>query len=288
MEIQQTGIKRFIKKYEDVLPLCKFVVEVVIAVVGVFVACSANQISKAQKEIEEKAALPIIDLESVYDEEGNVREVSIVNTGGSLSDLSVEIFPFALLCEGQKAWAIPLYKMYTSPDNEPTKGTKENCFPLQYLQYKPHTNYGALLKISDRSPDLLQFFSIINELEYSPRNNVGNLYIDYYLSLRYKNLINSEFITEEYYIHSGHSWKPIVKNFFLPVGISRIKQNTWEETVLNKLKEERASETKEYVTRNIIYADSDFDKEHLVDVLTSWKDNEDFIIPDFPQEYLRW
>lgn len=291
MEIQQTGIKKFIKNHEGVLPLCKFVVEVVIAVAGVFVACSANQISEAQKEIEEKEALPIIDLESTYDDNGNVCAASIINTGGSLSDLTVEIFPFALLYDEQKVLVLPLYKMYTAPGLESPKGTKENCFPLQFLQYKPHTNNGVLLKISEDSFEIAHLFDLLNNLKYNRLKTAIQIHFDYFLSLHYKDQINSEQITEEYYIHTGHNWGSLLNDLpFLPVGISRVKQDTWEETALNKLKDERSSETeaKEYVIKNIIHADGTYDEEHLIDVLNTWMTNERFKIEDFPQEYIYW
>ena len=67
-----------------------------LTVASICIAFSANQINKDQKQLEEKMARPIIDLESEYDEFGRVREVSIINTGGRLESFNVEIVPFVV------------------------------------------------------------------------------------------------------------------------------------------------------------------------------------------------
>ena len=139
--------------FETIMALSLSIAGVVLAYSSNRIARIQNEISAAQRDIELEASSPIIDLESEYDEHGNINKVNVINSGGHLDTVDVEIYPYVwydmILLRGRKDMVIS-----NSFDN----GSRiEYCRPVLfggnglneeiYKTYTPHIKTGVLLSI---------------------------------------------------------------------------------------------------------------------------------------------
>lgn len=71
------------------------IVMVILTIAGIFVSCSANSITQRQASLEEALAMPIINIETVYNEDHTqIQEVNIFNDGSAIQNFVFEVIPY--------------------------------------------------------------------------------------------------------------------------------------------------------------------------------------------------
>lgn len=71
------------------------IVMVALTVAGIFVSCSANKITQRQASIEEALAMPIINIETVYnDDHTQIHGINIFNDGSAVQNFEFEVIPY--------------------------------------------------------------------------------------------------------------------------------------------------------------------------------------------------
>lgn len=140
------GIKKFCQSNKIIFDT---VLAIILSFMGIMVSCTANHIENTQNailmeqnKINMKMAGPTIDLEPVYDDEGKVTRIDIMNNGGSLNEKEVSVFP---------------YINYGVVKGKRSYSKREGVVPIKYQTYGKekeayktvsyHTNNGVLFTI---------------------------------------------------------------------------------------------------------------------------------------------
>lgn len=238
------------------------IIAVIALLVSFFTAYTANNISEGQRDIAQQAESPLIDLETEYDEDGHVKKVGVVNTGGVLEDMEIEIFPYVfydLFYSDQKhnsdeyEYIKPLGVVpieLTVIDFE--RDYVDNKADLEKRQYKitsPHTKIGTLFEI--QNTDLMNHISEmmksdISKQLYSLKIESGrlvlndnledqddccffsNLSFEYIIKIQYSSLISEDENTECFRVSTGIGYGNDITS-----GVTKIKKGTWVSNIYN-------------------------------------------------------
>ena len=88
-------VRRFLK---DNKIFFETVVMVSLTAIGIFVSITANSILQKQTNIEAALAKPIINVEAVYNDNGDViQQLNITNDGSAVRNVDIEVIPYYFL-----------------------------------------------------------------------------------------------------------------------------------------------------------------------------------------------
>lgn len=233
------------------------IVAIIISVISIFVAIKTNRIEQDQKEIAQIAASPFIDVASEYDEDGNVTRVEIVNTGGLLKDIRIEIFPYiyySMLYGQGGTLALGVYPIELEYDDSGVDYTELGMRDYKIGQYKilaTHTKVGSLYEV--RNTDLMGYISKMmanvkeervfyverkeGEENIVDSNNqsttsyiIASLSFEYMIKIDYSSYVDKNPKTEIFRVTTGEG---LYSKLFPTPGVSIVKNNTLESEIYN-------------------------------------------------------
>lgn len=215
---------------------------VIPTIASVFIAIAAASISKAQTEIEKKTAQPIIDIGTEYTEDRKVSKVSIINSGGLLNEMKVDLYPFwrYSLLKGEAEEGPYTMDSAILPMDIPT--INENI----YQTFSLHTKTGVLMEIRD-SDIVAEYQKITNLIqpEIIKKNDyyykLQYVSMEYYLIVTYSDLLDKKNNEEVYCIVTGKD-RMLGHIFFSnTVGVRRVQEGDPEIEIINKLRNQKYS-----------------------------------------------
>ena len=278
-------MKKFLEKNKIYF---ETIIAIALTISSIFVAISANRISEAQKEIQEKTVSPNLDISCKYDEAGKVTMVSIVNNEGHLDNISLEIFPF-----------VSIQFIEWDRGERGSNGTShEVFFPLVfdignqglYERRAPHTKNGILFEIYNSeniekiidiieaapNSSLQEFDRYHSESTYGtddPKKpndyyyDVTELSLEYMVYIEYNTVFDKSNHIEKYLINTGDK-NILGSSVYSDIGVKRIIKDSKEERILNEMRNER--QINEYKIGMYSWV---LDDPNLADTALYWMDN---------------
>lgn len=211
------------------------IVMVVLTVAGICVSCSANKITQRQASIEEALAMPIINIETVYnDNHTQIKEIKIFNDGSAVRNFEFEVVPYYFTSvysqQDDKGYKIESFIL-------PIEDTIVPVFSITHNNSKT----GLLGSISS-SEQTLQYVEDMISFQDFAKNDLTNelnlafLSLEYYVKIHYTNIFG-DYVTEVYNCITGnnHTYPPSGIRFIRDCQISAISAESSQKSLVISL-----------------------------------------------------
>ena len=246
--------------FDTIIPLVVPIIALVLSIISMVTSYNANRISEELRDITKQQVLPVIDIASVYDDNGKLTAVQVFNNGGVIDDVNVIIYPYIDFVVHISAGSTTVSRRGVCPvkiimDKDSEKGNiaGEQYEKGVFKELAPHTKSNMLYEVSNT--DLMEHVSEVmkyvmdkdscvyftDDDQIIIKDVVGDketqseikeefqcfirwLSLEYIMEITYKNGVDSEQVTERYRVVTG------CPTYFMP-NISKVESDMWSSDI---------------------------------------------------------